>query len=211
MKNTIICIGREYGSGGREIGEKLAKSLGIPYYDKLLLQEVAQEHGLSLSAVEREDEKPIDFSSIVSGNIFADSASISTAFYSQQQLVYDAQQKTLLEIAKKGSCVIIGRCASSVLRTAGAHVLSVFIYADEEEKIPRIAKRNDITEKAAARRMQKMDKMRRKFFDFYSDTPWGAPASYDLMLSSSYYGVDGAVEMIKNALLLEEKRHLPNE
>lgn len=211
MKNTIICIGREYGSGGREVGEKLAKSLDIPYYDKLLLKEVAKEHGLSLSAVEREDERPIDLTALSSGNIFADSASISTAFYSQQQLVYDAQQKTILEIAKKGSAVIIGRCASSVLRAAGVPVFSVFLYADEEEKIERIAKRNNLTQKAAARRMQKMDKMRRKFFDFYSDTPWGAPASYDLMISSSRYGVDGAVDVIKNALLIEEKRHNSHE
>ena len=206
MNIPIICIGREYGSGGREIGEKLAKVLQIPYYDKLLLQKVASENGLALSAVEREDERPIDFSALSSGNIFADSASISTAFYSQQQLVYDAQQKAVLDLAKNGSAVIIGRCASSVLRAAGIPVLSVFIYADEEEKIPRIAKRNQITEKAATRRMHKMDKMRRKFFDFYSDTPWGAPSSYDLMISSSRYGVDGAVEVICRALEVEEKR-----
>lgn len=202
MANPIICIGREYGSGGREIGEKLAKDLGVPYYDKLLLKEVAKQHGLSLSAVEREDERPIDFSSLSSGNIFADSASISTAFYSQQQLVYEAEQQTVLDIAKKGSCVIIGRCASSILRAAGIPVLSVFVYADVEDKVPRIAKRNDITEKLARRRMHKIDKMRRKFFDFYSDTPWGLPESYDFMISSSRYGVDGVVTMIEKAITL---------
>ncbi len=205
MNDTIICIGRQYGSGGREVGELLAKRLGIAYYDKLLLRQTAEKAGLSLSAVEQGDEKPIGLSNMVSGNVFADSASISTAFYSQQQLVYDAQQQTILHIADKGSCVMVGRCASSILRSAGKKVLSVFIYADEDDKMERIARRNNITVKAAAKRMQKMDRMRRRFFDFYSDTPWGDPSSYDLMISSSRYGVEGTVDMIESALAQIQK------
>lgn len=205
MNDTIICIGRQYGSGGREVGELLAKRLGIAYYDKLLLRQTAEKAGLSLSAVEQGDEKPIGLSNVGSGNIFADSASISTAFYSQQQLVYDAQQKTILSIADNGPCVMVGRCASSILRHADKKVLSVFIYADEDDKMERIAERNSITVKAAAKRMQKIDRMRRRFFDFYSDTPWGDPASYDLMISSSRYGVEGTVELIERALAQLEK------
>ena len=116
MNDMIICIGRQYGSGGREVGEKLAKRLGVTCYDKLLLKQAAKEGGVSLGEVERQDEKPVSASAFLSGNVFADSASIGGAFYSQSQLVYDAEKKAILDAAAKGGCVIIGRCASSILR-----------------------------------------------------------------------------------------------
>lgn len=93
MNDMIICIGRQYGSGGREIGEKLAARLGVTCYDKLLLKQAAKEGGVSLGEVERQDEKPVSASAFLSGNVFADSASIGGAFYSQSQLVYDAERK----------------------------------------------------------------------------------------------------------------------
>ena len=93
MNDMIICIGRQYGSGGREVGEKLAKRLGVTCYDKLLLKQAAKEGGVSLGEVERQDEKPVSASSFLSGNMFADSASIGGAFYSQSQLVYDAEKR----------------------------------------------------------------------------------------------------------------------
>ena len=93
MNDMIICIGRQYGSGGREIGEKLAARLGVTCYDKLLLKQAAKEGGVSLGEVERQDEKPVSASAFLSGNVFADSASIGGAFYSQSQLVYDAEKE----------------------------------------------------------------------------------------------------------------------
>ena len=190
MNDMIICIGRQYGSGGREIGEKLAARLGVTCYDKLLLKQAAKEGGVSLGEVERQDEKPVSASAFLSGNVFADSASIGGAFYSQSQLVYDAEKEAILDAADKGGCVIIGRCASSLLRDR-KNVLSVFIYADE----------------AARARMRKTDRMRRRYFDFYADTQWGDPESYDVMLSSSYYGVDGCVEMICKSLQMKGNSH----
>ena len=115
MNDMIICIGRQYGSGGREVGEKLAERLGVTCYDKLLLKQAAKEGGVSLGEVERQDEKPVGAGAFLSGNVFADSASIGGAFYSQSQLVYDAEKKAILDAAAKGGCVIIGRCASSIL------------------------------------------------------------------------------------------------
>ena len=200
MRDTIICIGRQYGSGGREVGQKLAQELGVPYYDKLLLQQAAQRQGIALHAVEQHDEKPVGLSSMGAGNLFADQAALTTAFYSQEQRVYEAQRQTILDLAGQGSCVIIGRCAASVLRSAGANCLSVFIYGDEDDKLERIARRNGIDRKAAARRRQKMDRMRRRYVDFYSDTPWGDPSSYDLMISTSHCGIQGAVQLIQKAL-----------
>ena len=206
MKGLIVCIGRQYGSGGREIGEALAKKLGVTCYDKLLIQETAKESGLCARVIADGEEKPIGLGEMVSGNPFADSISLAETFYSQKQVVYEAECKTILNIAAKGACVIVGRCASSILREAGYPVLSVFVYADAEARAKRIALRNHITEKAAMHEAKKRDRIRKAYFDFYSDTPWGDPTSYDLMLSSSRLGIDGSVEMLeKTVRSLSEK------
>ncbi len=200
MKNAIICIGRQYGSGGREIGETLAKRLGVTCYDKLLIKQAAKEGGFSEEVVAENDEQPIGLSEMVSGNPFADSVSLCETFYSEKQRVFEAESKAILEIASRGPCVIIGRCASSILRGVGYDVLSVFIYADRDDRAARIARRNGIDMKAAARKAEKIDRVRKKYFDFYSDTPWGEPSSYDLMISSSRYGIDGTADVLVNAV-----------
>ncbi len=204
MKGTVVCIGRQYGSGGREIGQKLAERLGVTCYDKLLIQRAAREAGLTEAIVAEEDERPIGLGAMVSGNPFADSASLGRAFYSEEERVFAAESKAIEEIASKGSCVIIGRCASSILRDAGYNVLSVFIYADDDDRARRIAQRNGLSEKAAMRKAEKVDRMRKRYFDFYSDTPWGEPASYDLMVSSSRYGIDGTADVIAKAVIDEK-------
>ena len=200
MKKTIICIGRQYGSGGREIGEKLAKRLGIICYDKLIIGQTAKEAGLSAETVENDEEKPIGLCEMVSGNPFADSALLVAAFYSEKQRVFEAESKTIREIAEKGPCVIIGRCASSILRGSEYDVISVFIYADMDDRAERIAARNHIGTKEAIRKAEKVDRLRKRYFDFYSDTPWGEPKSYDLMISSGRYGIDGTVDVIAKAV-----------
>lgn len=200
MKNTIVCIGRQYGSGGREIGEKLAKRLGVVCYDKLLIQEAAREAGLAVGTVENDEEKPIGLCETISGNPLADSILMGETFYSEKARVFEAESKAILQIAAKGPCVIIGRCASSVLRGAGYDVFSVFVYADMDDRAKRIAQRNGIDIKAAIRKAEKTDRMRRKYFDFYSDTPWGETASYDLMVSSGRYGIDGSAALIEKAI-----------
>lgn len=204
MKGTVVCIGRQYGSGGREIGQKLAERLGVTCYDKLLIQRAAREAGLTEAIVAEEDERPIGLGAMVSGNPFADSASLGRAFYSEEERVFAAESKVIEEIASKGSCVVIGRCASSILRDAGCNVLSVFIYADDDDRARRIAQRNGLSEKAAMRKAEKVDRMRKRYFDFYSDTPWGEPASYDLMVSSSRYGIDGTADVIAKAVIDEK-------
>ena len=199
MKGTIICIGRQYGSGGREIGEKLAKNLGVVCYDKLLIRQAAKDSGLSADIIENDEERPIGLCEVVSGNPFADSALLGATFYSEKQRVFEAESKAISEIAEKGPCIIIGRCASSILRGAGYDVLSVFVYADTDDRAKRIAERNGIGIKEAIRKAEKVDRMRKEYFDFYSDTPWGEHASYDLMISSSRYGIDGTAGVIGKA------------
>ncbi len=200
MKGTILCIGRQYGSGGREIGEKLAKNLGVVCYDKLLIRQAAKDSGLSADIIENDEERPIGLCEVVSGNPFADSALLGATFYSEKQRVFEAERKAISEIAEKGPCIIIGRCASSILRGAGYDVLSVFVYADTDDRAKRIAERNGIGIKEAIRKAEKVDRMRKEYFDFYSDTPWGEHASYDLMISSSRYGIDGTADVIGKAV-----------
>ena len=200
MKGPVICIGRQYGSGGREIGEKLAKNLGVVCYDKLLIRQAAKDSGLSADIIENDEERPIGLCEVVSGNPFADSALLGATFYSEKQRVFEAESKAISEIAEKGPCIIIGRCASSILRGAGYDVLSVFVYADTDDRAKRIAERNGIGIKEAIRKAEKVDRMRKEYFDFYSDTPWGEHASYDLMISSSRYGIDGTADVIGKAV-----------
>ncbi len=197
MEKIIICIGREYGSGGREVAEKLAGKLNIPCYDKLLVKRAAQASGLSETFISREEETPSNFMRFLSGNIFADCADLATAFYSDSQMVYDAERAAIVQLANQ-DCVIVGRCASSILKTQGC--LSVFIYADGNDRCARVMKRNGLTAKAAEERIRRIDRLRRQYFDFYSDTHWGQPESYDLMISSSRYGVSGCVDLIAESL-----------
>ena len=113
--NYIICIGRQYGSGGREVGEKLARKLGIPCYDKLLIKKAALESGLSTDFISKTEESPINSIQFLSGNPYADIASIGNTFYSESQVTFNAEKEVIEKIAKQGPCVIIGRCAASMI------------------------------------------------------------------------------------------------
>lgn len=200
MKNTIICIGREYGSGGREIGEKLAERLHIPCYDKLLLKLGAEQFGINESRMREMDEKPP--ASLFSGNTFADTAMMMQTFYSESEQTTSAVRATMEKLASEQSCIIIGRCASSFLKVYP--VLSVFIYADKEDCIRRIMNRNQLSYKDAEKRFKQVNKMRKRYFNFYSDTKWGEAESYDAMLSSSALGVTGCVNLIEKSLHLKK-------
>lgn len=202
----VICIGREYGSGGREIGEKLARTLEIPCYDKLLIKKAALESGLKEEFLARTEESPINSLQFLSGNPYADIAGIGNAFYSDGQLAYNAEKSVIEKIASQGSCVIIGRCASAILPRD--QIFSIFIYANEQDKVKRVMLRNQLSEKEALHRIRHMDRMRKQFFDFYSDTTWGHPESYDLMLSSSRFSIDQCVQIIKKSISeTEEPKH----
>lgn len=197
MKN-IICIGRQYGSGGREIGEKLSEMLGIPCYDKLLIKKASLESGLSEDFISKKEESPINSIQFLSGNPYADIAGIGNTFYSESQMAYDTEEAVIRKIAEKGTCVIIGRCASAIIPKEKR--ISVFIYADSEDKVKRVTERNQINEKEAANRIRHINRMRKQFFDFYSDTAWGNPESYDMMLSSSKFGINGCAKIIADTI-----------
>ena len=202
MEHTVICIGRQYGSGGREIGERLARKLDISCYDKLLIKKTAEISGLSEEYIGREEEKPVHPLWFLSGNIFADTAGIKAAFYSGSEVIYRAEKAAIEQIARRESCVIIGRSASEILKDEGCY--SVFIYANEQDRIARVSARNGIGEKEASERIRRIDKMRRQYFDANSASGWGKPESYDLLLSSSRFGVETCADLIASALSMSE-------
>ena len=194
MKPIIITIGRQFGSGGHELGRKLAARLGIPFYDRELLTEAAARTDLTKEMIESLDEKPT--------NSFLYSLSVgSYGFSADVQLplenrVFLAMTEVIREAADKGSCVIVGRCAEYVLADRKEDLVRVFVRADRDARIARIREHFDVSEKEAAAMMTKTDKKRANYHDFYCDDKWGALTSYDIVVNSSLLGIDGAVDML---------------
>ena len=196
-----VCIGRQYGSGGREVGQLLAQKLGVTCYDKLLIREAARESHLAESYLEQNEERLTDEILPFSGNPFADMADLSGVFYSAGDKTYQAEKRAVETIHGRESAVMIGRCASSILRE-DPNTLSVFLYAKDGNRIARIGERNNLSERAARERMEKVDRMRRHYFNFYSLSEWGKPESYDILLSTDL-GLERCAETI--AFLLKSK------
>jgi len=198
----IICISREYGSGGREVGRKLAERLGIPCYDKELLTKTAQEHGISEAAIEAVDEQPAKWSSMgfpmgIRNPYQADYE--DALYYVMNDKVFHMQAETIRHIASEGSCVLIGRAAEEVLKD-DPDMVSFFIYADKADRVKRIMALEDIDAQKADLIIRKMDKKRANYNNYYSDKKWGVCTSYDFAISSSRFGLDGTVDIIQSVL-----------
>lgn len=185
----IITIGRQYGSGGRFIGKKLAEKLNIAFYDNELLAEAATSSGMSPAIFENYDEKRDGFFSGLVPVSYGLEMSIG-------QKVFLAQFDTIRRIAENESCVIVGRCADYVLRD-NPNVISVFIQAPLEDRINRVIKYYNIKENKAEETIRKMDKKRSSYYSFYTDKKWGKADGYDLAISSSI-GIDECVDVIIN-------------
>lgn len=199
QSRLIITIGREFGSGGREIGQKLAEKTGAEYYDKKLLQMAAKESGFCEEIFERQDEKPTN-SFLYS--LVMDSYSLnrySTAPFLDMPLnqkVFLAQFETIKKLASKGSCIIVGRCADYAL-AENPNCINVFIHADLDFRMKRIARELDISENKAGDLLLKKDKQRASYYNYYTSKKWGDARSYDLTLDSSCLGIDGCVALIQ--------------
>ena len=197
--NTIITIGRQFGSGGREIGEKLAKHYGIKYYDKELLTRTAKESGFCEEMMHNHDERPTNSFLY---NLVMDTYSFgynSSAFVDMpiSHKVFLAQFDTIKKIANEGPCVIVGRCADYAL-SEYPNCLHVFIHADEKSKIKHIMeKHGDVTTEQKARDMMiKKDKQRQSYYNYYSSKKWGRADSYDLTINSGILGEGGTVKLL---------------
>lgn len=184
MAERIITISREFGSGGRFIGKEVAKKLGIAYYDKNIISQIAEKSGLSPEYIQENAElspKKGLFAYAFSGRDITGK--------SVEDMVYEAQRNIILELAEKEPCVIIGRNADYILKDRD-DVLNVFIHGDMPEKIKRITGLYNVKEKEAVKMMTDTDKRRRTNYNFYTDQNWGKASNYTLCLNSSQLGYD---------------------
>lgn len=198
MGNAVYTIGREFGSGGKEIGELLAKRLGIKLYDKELLAQAAKNSGLCEEIFENHDEKPTNsfLYSLVMDTYSA--GSYAAAPFLDMPLnhkVFLAQFDAIKRIAKEESCVIVGRCADYAL-ASNPDVINVFIHGDLSDRIKRISKELNITENKAKDMVNKQDKQRASYYNYYTSKKWGDSRSYDLTLNSSKLTNEQCVDMI---------------
>lgn len=194
MKYSIITISREFGSGGRYIGEQLAEKLGIAFYDKDIISKVAEETGLNEEFVKEAGEYS-PFKSIFSYGFVSRDADGS----SMEDIVFNAQRKIILDLAEKGPCVIVGRCADHILADRD-DCLNVFINGSEEDKIKRIMKYKGVADIKARRLMKDTDKRRRINYNYYTDRQWGKPQNYDVCLNSTSLTTDRCVEILYDAI-----------
>ena len=181
----IITIGREFGSGGRELGRRLAEELGIEYYDREILVQIAKHTSLAEEYIQNVVERqPHSLLPITIGRSFA---YVEDYAFKQAQAVYQAQSKIIRELAEKSDCVIIGRCADYILRDQKP--LRIFVYADLESRIARCMDRRsegeDLTEKELKKQIQAMDKNRARYYEFYTGTKWGDKLNYDLCINTT--------------------------
>ena len=207
--NTIITIGRTFGSGGREIGEKLAAEFNIKCYDKELLSRAAKESGLCEEVLKNHDEKPTGsfLYNLVMDTYSFGYNSLSYVDMPVSHKVFIAQFDTIKNIAKDGPCVIVGRCADYALQDF-ENVINLFIYSKPEECVKRIMQRfPDLRSTEEARQMIiKKDKQRKSYYDYYSSKKWGHVDTYDLSVDSSVLGIEGTVAFLKQFIEDYEKR-----
>lgn len=194
---TIITIGRQLGSGGRTIGKKLAERLGIAYYDRELINLASKESGICGEFFEKADEK-------TSGGLlkaFAMGFSMNSAIfqnndYLSNESLFQIQSDVIRKVAAEGSCVLVGRCADYILRDE-SNCLNEFVTARMEDRIKRVLEyNNDLKENEVEEFINKADKSRSAYYNYYTDKVWGAAASYDLCVNSSYYGIEATVDYI---------------
>ena len=194
---TVITIGRQFGSGGHEIGERVAEYLGIPFYDKELLTRAAKESGFCEEMIKSHDERPTNsflYNLVMDTYSFGYNAS-SFVDMPISHKVFLAQFDSIKQIASEGSCVIVGRCADYALSDFD-NCINFFIYADEDAKAKRISQKYDLTDDKARELMVKKDKQRQSYYNYYSSKKWGRADSYDFCLSSSVLGIEGTVKLI---------------
>ena len=199
--NLIITIGRECGSGGRHIGQALAEKLGVKCYDKELLNLAAKESGLCKELFETHDEKPTS-SFLYSLVMDTYSFGYSSGSYTDMPLnhkVFLAQFDAIKKIAKDGPCVLVGRCADYAL-SEYKDCFSVFVHADTDWRINRLSQKHNKTAKEAKDMINKTDKSRSSYYNYYTNKKWGAASSYNLCVDSSKLGIDGAAKAIIQAI-----------
>ena len=204
---TIITIGRQFGSAGREIGRKVAKDLGIKLYDREMLDRAAKESGICQELFETHDEKPTN-SFLYSLVMDTYSLGYTAGSYSDMPInhkVFLAQFDAIKKIADEGPCILVGRCADYALEEYD-NVLRLFVHADMNARIRRIARIYDLTDAKAKDMIMKTDKKRASYYNYYSNKKWGVSDSYDVSICSSMLVIDGTAEFIER--LVYQREHV---
>lgn len=203
---TVITIGRQYGSSGRVIGQKLAAELGIKCYDKELLEHAANDSGICKELFENHDEKPTNsllYSLVMDTYSFGYSSAAFTDMPMNHK-VFLAQFDAIKKLAQEGPCVMVGRCADYALADM-KNCMSIFIHADQDIRINRISKRYNLTSAKAKESVQKTDKSRSSYYNYYTNKRWGEASGYNLSVDSGVFGIDGAVKLIVEAVRVFEE------
>lgn len=203
----IITISREYGSDGRRIGKLVAESLGYDFYDKEIIDMAAQESGLSPDFIKKTEQNLSSgfLYNLLLGSSYSGTANGASSINGTQMLpladqVFNAERKVILDLAKKGNCVIVGRCADYILNTSdeidSKSLLNVFIYGNLEEKLKRIEDLYKEPEQAAKKTIQQIDKRRANHYNTFTEATWGDRKNYDIMINSSTAGIEETARLI---------------
>lgn len=194
----IITLSRQFGSGGRNIGKKIAKKLDIPFYDNELITEGAAESGLDPDMVKALEETPTNslLYSLSTSSVFGGTQFSPIIDLPMTDKVFLAQSEVIRKYAQAGSCVIVGRCANYVLKD-NPNTLDIFIHRHVDERVNQVAKLYDLSQKKARETVKKIDKQRSGYYSYYSDKNWGQADNYDLALNSGMLGEDGCVTVIQ--------------
>lgn len=197
-KKFVITVGRQFGSGGRELARKLADAFGIDYYDKELLLEAGRHAGVDPGFFERSDER---FPTLSGSGITFNMGMTALPWYTpssiSEESIYRDMSDVIKKLAERSSCVIVGRSADYVLRDQPVPTINIFLHATPEDCVRRIMKRQPELSASQARALaEKQNRLRANYYNFYTDKRWGAAASYDLCLSSSDLSMDALVDVI---------------
>ncbi len=200
-KKVIVTIGRQFGSGGRIVGKKLAEQLGIAYYDKELINMASQESGICGEFFEKADERTSgSLLKALAMGFSMNNAIFQSNDYLSNESLFQIQSDVIRKVAAERSCVLVGRCADYILRE-DKNCINVFISADMEDRIRRTMEYNHIEQKDAEEFIRKADKSRASYYNYYTDKTWGAAESYHLCINSSVYGVDKTTDFVRDFIL----------
>lgn len=192
-QNKIITISRQYGSGGRIVGKKLADALGVPFYDNELINLAAEKTGLSKECFKEAENTS-------AGNLLFSITSLASGMDScglpLSEKIFLVQSQVIKEVAEEGSCVIVGRSANYVL-SGNPNCINVFLQADLKDRVERAVKHYDLPEKNAEAAVIKTDKRRANYYNYFTGGKWGKAENYDLILNTSRLELDHVVDVIK--------------
>ncbi|MDO4343328.1 MAG: cytidylate kinase-like family protein [Eubacteriales bacterium] len=192
----VITVSREYGAGGHSIGRKVAEELGIPFYDRDIVRETVKESGFEKNLVEKEEEEASKTDSVLK-SICSLSGSY---FHDPQEAIHEVQKAIILKFAQQGPCVILGRCADTVLKEAGIDALNVFIHADELHRAVRVSEMTGIKNATELQKtIAKKDSSRHNYYTHYTGKKWGDSNNFDMTLDSGTLGYDLCVKLIVDA------------